>query len=42
MLIMDFVSKKGYDEEEYVRDVSREDDSPAARSSGAALMEGSF
>lgn len=33
---------KGYDEEEYIEDVSREDDSPAERLSGAASMEGSF
>lgn len=36
MLIIEFVSEKGYDEEEYIRDVSREDDSPAARSSGVS------
>ena len=35
-------SLKGYDEEEYIEDVSREDDSPAERSFGAASMEGSF
>ena len=34
--------EKGYDEEEYIEDVSREDDSPAERLSGAASMEGSF
>ena len=42
MLIIDAISEKGNEEEEYIEGFNREGGSPAARPPGTVSMEGSF
>lgn len=42
VLIIDAISEKGNEEEEYIEGFNREGGSPAARPPGTVSMEGSF